>query len=294
MLIAKPTAMAVKRWMTLLRTSSLSQAWGLIRADNQYTDLTKTQYASALDWLKAQNFLLQVDEEYELQERFRSISIQQSNILLFEKIIETANLPWLPEADLLIPDSSELPEDTAAIGVMLDLTEQAAFFAVRRVHGHINLEERANIGSAGELAVYHILNSKWPGSTSRVSEISDGYGYDLSFCEPDSNREYHLEIKSTVRRGRLIVHLSRNEFEVGRVDPDWRLLLVVLDPKFQIRFISTVDFSALIQVTPYDICREARWESASFQIQSQHLSLGIDFLGEFSEAGSIEFKKFFG
>lgn len=64
------------------------------------------------------------------------------------------------------------------------------------------------------------LERRWPGSTRHVALTDDGLGYDLAFsCR---GRTLHLEVKTTGRRGRLVLYLSRHEHEVALLDPDWR------------------------------------------------------------------------
>jgi hypothetical protein len=275
MLLAETITEAAKRWLLLLRTSTYSQAWSIIRADAKYTDLTPTQYSGALDWLKAQNFLVTGENGFNLHSKIRMLPPQQTNQILFERILESSNLPWLPDSDIWVPDASEMPQDAAKLGAILGLTEQSAFLSVRQVHGHIDLARRALIGAAGEKALFAFLEQRWPGATTHVAESNDGFGYDLAFLY--AGTEWHLEVKSTVRRGRLLVHLSRHEFEVGVLDPNWRLIVVALNADLQMQSFATARFKQLIGRAPQDICPETKWQSASYQLATEDLSLGFDF-----------------
>jgi hypothetical protein len=58
-----------------------------------------------------------------------------------------------------------------------------------------------------------------------VSKFDDSAGFDVQFTMPDQC--WHLEVKTTVRRGRLTIHLSRNEYCVSRRDDGWALAEVV-------------------------------------------------------------------
>lgn len=278
MLLAETIAEAAKRWLALLRTSTFPQAWAIIRADARYTDLTKTQYSAALDWLTVQKFLRAGAHGLELNSRFAPLPLAQTNRLLFERILETSDPPWLPDADILIPDASELPQDAARIGAMLGLSEERAFLTVRQIHGRIDLAKRALTGVAGEIALLSFLERRWPGATTHVADGNDGFGYDLAFFH--SGIEWHLEVKSTVRRGRLIVYLSRHEFEVGASDPNWRLVVVGLTPDLKMHSLSTAPFDALICRAPADTCLQSRWQSASFQLPAEELVKGLDFVEE--------------
>lgn len=277
MLLAETIALAAKRWMALLCTSSLTQAWSIIRADASYTDLTKTQYSAALEWLKTQKFVVATEEGIEQHPHHRMLSSTRLNELLFEHILATSELPWLPDADTLIPDPSELPQDASKIATVLGLSDEMAFHAVRRVHGKIDLERRAIIGAAGEKALLSFLEARWPGASTHVSETSDGFGYDLACLQ--KNVEWHLEVKSTTRRGRLTVHLSRNEFEVGKHDPNWRLIIVGLDQRLKLRFMATAKFPQLASRAPLDTCAASKWQSASFQLGPDDVTEGLNFLG---------------
>jgi len=278
MLLAEPIALAAKRWFLLLRTSTYSQAWSLIQADARYTDVTKTQYSVAFDWLRMQRFVLTTINGIALDERYIALPVDVATELLFEKILRTADLPWLPDADKLIRDPDELPQDAANVATILGLTEQSAFLAVQRVHGHVDLEKRAAIGAAGEQALFALLEAAWPSSTTHVSKISDGFGYDLSFVH--EGREWHIEVKSTVRQGRLSIYLSRYEFEVGSIDPNWRLVLIVLNQDFQMQSLATVQFEAIKKRAPVDTGPGSKWQTASFVLSPGDLAGGLDFIDD--------------
>lgn len=285
MLPADAITRAAIRWLHILRTSSLAQAWSLIRADTRFTDLTQTQYASALEWLETLNLLIKKSNHLELSSVVKVLPQLQANQLFFERILENSTPAWLQDADILIPDASELPQDAANLANTLGLTEQVAFTAVRHVHGRIDLAKRALIGSAGEQALINFLESRWPGSTFHVAQHNDGFGYDITFFH--ENTEWHLEVKSTTRRGRLIVHLSRHEYEVGLQDPNWRLIVLGLDDQMQIDALATVQHDRLVVRAPKDICAEAKWQSASYQFSSKDLQYGLSFVEALSERSKL-------
>lgn len=287
MLLAETIARAAKRWLSLLRTSTFPQAWGIIHADARYTDLTKTQYSAALDWLHAHDFLMADDNGFKLNSKLKLLPLPQTNRLLFERILETSEVPWLPDADILIPDASELPQDAASIGTMLGLTDESAFLAVRQIHGRIDLARRAMIGGAGEKALFTYLEHHWPGATTHVALSNDGFGYDLAFFY--AGIEWHLEVKSTVRRGRITVYMSRHEFETGASDPNWRLVVVELSSDLNMYSFATAPFDALKRCAPQDVSLHSKWQSASFQLASDELVGGLDFLGGGQEADRYKY-----
>src|SRR5258707_15037768 len=135
MLPAETITRAAARWLRILQTSTLRQAWGLIGADTNYADLTQTQYASALEWLRALKLVIDGSDGVELSAAVKALPRTQVNQLLFERGLELATPAWLPDADLLIPDASELPQDAAKLAQTLGLADDVALLAVKHVHG---------------------------------------------------------------------------------------------------------------------------------------------------------------
>lgn len=263
------------RWLRILRTSTLSQAWAIIRADINYTDLTTTQYASALEWLGTIGLV--VDKRHaELSDAVKLLPDLQTNLLLFERCVEYAAPAWLRDADLLIPDSTELPQDVSKLAHALGLQRNHALHAIRHLHGKIDLAQRTRIGESGETAIVDLLESRWPGSTSHVSKVDDGFGYDVAFRH--GNSEWHLEIKTTTRRGRLLIYLSRHEHEYGIRDPNWRLIIVGLNEHYQIKALATVRYLDLASRAPKDLCTDAKWQATSYELSPSDLEGGLDFL----------------
>jgi hypothetical protein len=262
------------RWIRLLRTSStLSQAWLIVRTDSRYTDLTQSQYATALELLKN----IGIFEEYSgssiLAEQWQLLPVRQMSQLLFEKIIEYDAPAWLPDADILIPDPSELPDDALRLAHALNLHEHQSFGAVRNLQRRVDLAKRKLIGDAGELALLRCLEDNFPGSTIHVASLGDGYGYDIAF--EHNQREWHLEVKSTTRRGRMTIYLSRHEYEVSCYDPAWLLIVVGLDSNLQLKAVGTIRAGYLASLAPVDVGMEARWQSVAYDVSGKHLTQGI-------------------
>jgi hypothetical protein len=278
MLPPETVVRAAARWLRLLRASTLGQASSIIRANASYTDLTQTQYSSGLDWLRTLDLLTDHRHGVELSPAVRELTEEQISQLLFERILERAAPAWLPDADLLVPDGADLPQDATSLAETLGLSEYVAFLAVRHVHGRIDLAERARVGVAGERALVEFLERRWPGSTTHVAQTDDGFGYDVLFRH--GNVQWHLEVKATTRRGRLVIYLSRHEYEVSLHDPYWRLVVVGLDDQLQLQDVATVRHSELFGRAPRDVSTKARWQSVSHQLTSKDLQRGFSFLNE--------------
>ncbi len=267
---------AARRWLGLLRTSTCAQAWALLRADSSYTDLTQTQYATALEWLTSMDLVHGTAGDVVLHARFMSWPPDQVHQLLLARALESSVPAWLPDADILVTDGSDIPQDAAAIADELGLADGVVLSTIREVHGRVDLEHRAAVGKAGEHALVRLLESHWPGSTVHVALADDGFGYDLAFRH--EGREWHLEVKSTTRRGRFVLHLSRHEHEVSLRDPNWCLVAIGLTSDYSLGAIATVDHTRLHARAPTDTHSGASWESVRHQVQPKDLRPGLSFL----------------
>jgi hypothetical protein len=267
---------AAQRWLHLLDRSSLHQASVLIRSRAQYTDLTPTQYATALEWLLTVGLLEAQDGGRLIAPATSGLPEDQASEVLFERSLEELRPTWLADADILVPDATELPEDAAHLAAVLGVPEKAAWLAAQQVHGRIDLTERARIGTAGELALVRLLEQTWPDSTVHIALNNDGFGYDISLSLPLCT--WHLEVKTTTRRGRLVVHMSRNEHEVGLLDPLWRMIVVGLDAAEQPAALATVRYEVLLERIPREPHVATRWESLRHQLGPSDLYPGLQFL----------------
>lgn len=266
------------RWLQLLATSAFPQAVALIRSDTRYLDLSITQYASALDWLARVELVEAGSSGWQLSEIAFGLPSDQLSQLLFARSLDVGAPAWLPDADVLIRDAEDIPQDASALAASLGLTDEQALLTVRQVHGRIDLELRARIGAAGEQDLIRELEERWPRSTTHVAAEHDGFGYDIGFTLFDVN--WHLEVKTTIRRGRLAVHLSRHEYEVGRSDPKWRLVIAGLDEKERLSCVATARLDQLWPQSPQDVLGGARWQSARFELTQHGVCAGLSFLGE--------------
>jgi hypothetical protein len=196
--------------------------------------------------------------------------------MLLERAFEDDPPPWLRDADVLVPDTAALPADAMRLATTLRLSDEVVLTTIRHVHGKIDLAERARIGIAGETALLELLESCWPRSTVHVSARDDGFGYDIDFRHRGS--AWHLEVKSTTRRGRLSVHLSRHEHEVGLRDPNWRLLVLGLDESLRLATLATARHGQILARAPVDTCAEAAWQSVRHDIKFDDLETGLSFV----------------
>lgn len=269
---------ASARWLHLLRTSTVEQAAATLRANAAYVDLTMTQYSSGLELLKSVSLL---DENASgasiLTPAVSRLPTEHIAQVLLERLLEASSPAWLRDADVLIRDQDEIPDDGMDTAEALNIGGDVIFSVIRNVHGHIDLEQRNAVGVAGEEALLHLLEQRWPGSTTHVSKISDGFGYDILLQH--EGQEHRLEVKSTTRRGRLVMFLSRNEYEVSLRDPRWRLVIVGLDASMRIRAVATVKKDVFHRRSPADSSKESRWQSASHELSAGDLHRGLSFVG---------------
>jgi hypothetical protein len=268
---------AAQRWLRLLQRSTVEQAAALLRADSAYTDLTITQYSTALEWLRGIRLIQDTPAGSRLAPETRGLPADSLAQILFTRGLEALDPPWLPDADVLVRDTADLPQDAADLAAVLRVTDAAALVAVRQIHGRIDLAERARVGAAGELGLVALLEQRWPGSTSHVALTDDGLGYDIAVTL--STGTWHLEVKTTGRRGRLVLFVSRHEHDVGLVDPTWRLVVVGLGEDGQPAALATARHAHLQDRSPHDYSPASRWESVRHRLTPADLIPGLTFLG---------------
>lgn len=274
---------AAYRWLCLLQRSTLPQASAVIRANTAYTDLSPTQYAAALDWLTTVRLLHSTDAGARLAPAALGLTDAGTRQLLFGRSLEAAAPAWLPDADVLVRNPSELPQDVSHLADVLGLDDSTALLTVRQIHGRIDLAERSRIGAQGEKGLAALLECRWPGSTNHVALTDDGLGYDLAFTLGVNT--WHLEVKTTSRRGRLVVYLSRHEHEVALLDRDWRLVVVGLGGDGAPAAIATARHQLLQERAPRDWDQAARWESARHELRPSDLHPGLAFLSYLEPGG---------
>ncbi|MEU4572556.1 DUF3883 domain-containing protein [Nonomuraea sp. NPDC023979] len=233
----------------------------LFASHSAYSDITPTQYAGALDWLQACGL---VTEEGRVAGPPGPRSVMEAAL---------RDALWLPDADLLVPGLVELPEDALRASQVLGLEPEDALAAVRHAWGKVDTETRSRVGSAGEQALVELLRAATDVPVHHVAAISDGYGYDIAVGD------VHIEVKSTTRRGRLTIYLSRNEYETMRRDPAWVLTLVRLDRELRPVSVATVDNGWIETAVPTDRSERGRWEAARFDVPGEAIRSGLPSVG---------------
>ncbi|MBZ4370068.1 protein NO VEIN domain-containing protein [Corallococcus sp. AS-1-6] len=224
-----------------------------------FNDLTPTQYEAAYSWLEALGVL---DE---------AAAGRAGKIALFEAAIAASF--WFQDADALVTTAADLPEDARRAAAILGLSPEESLAAIRHASGKADLADRLRIGAAGEHGLIALLASAPMARVRHVSLESDGYGYDVEVTV--GGAAFHLEVKSTTRRGRLRVYLSRNEYETMRRDAAWVLVAVRLDPDFQPASIASVDREWIGASAPLDRTPGVRWESVRLDVPTEALIPGI-------------------
>lgn len=270
--------LAAARWLRLLQRSSIEQASALIRADAALADLSITQYAQGLEWLGRIGLVQDGPQGSRAAGGLDTLAPYELDALLLEASLDALRPPWLHDADLLVRTAEDLPQDVVSLATTLNVSDDSALLTVAMVHGKIDLEQRAEVGSAGELRVIELLEEHWPGSTRHVAAEHDGMGYDVAFATDGAM--WHLEVKSTTRRGRLVVHLSRHEHEVALRDPAWRLIVVGLDYERDLACLATIGYQDLAVRAPEDRHSGARWEAVRYAIGPEHVAGGLPFVAE--------------
>lgn len=150
----------------------------------------------------------------------------------------------------------------------------------------VDIERRSEIGRIGELAVIESIKLEYArhdaeslsSSIHHVSEASDALGYDVSCLTLDGARTRRLEIKTSASSRPIRVFLSRNEFDRGLSDQDWRLVVCVLDEK-DARVVGWTKPMWIAARLPNDSgSTGCRWESSSLVFDRSDLSMGLPLI----------------
>ena len=208
-----------------------------------------------------------------LDPRAKSIDPNDLAAELLTDVLGRTPPPWLLDADDLLREPDDLPQDACSLATVLGLTPTQTLRAIRHAQRKVDLDSRRQVGLRGELALLEALEGRWPGSTAHVAATDDAAGYDIAVTLPSGTT--HIEVKSTNRRGRLDVFLSRHEYETARVDPAWRLVVVGLDPNSCFGALATVSLDVLKDRAPTDSASNATWDSARFTLDARDLETGL-------------------
>jgi hypothetical protein len=258
---AEPVLRAAVRWLEELPSSGIARCRALFTTHAEFSDITPTQYDAALAWLSETGLLDDLHSRRQVQNR------------VFSSALLSSGAPWLADADLLIRSPSELPEDVVRAAEALGINGMQAYQELQAVWGKVDTEERSRIGVAGELALVNLLVSSTNAEVEHVAAHSDGYGYDIAVHA--GRHSLHIEVKSTVRRNRLTVFLSRHELETMRQDPYWQLVIVRLTNELTMAAVSEVPSSWIATHVPCDRNPCGRWESCRLDIPPEETTAGI-------------------
>ncbi|WP_197059802.1 DUF3883 domain-containing protein [Prescottella defluvii] len=232
-----------------------------------FSDITPTQYDAAYLWLDQVGLLASTASQIPMRHR------------LFQAVVAHSGAPWLPDADVLVRSPDELPEDLLGAAAILGLDTVDAHAQVGAVWGKVDTAARARVGLAGELALVDLLHQYEHFQVEHVAAWSDGFGYDISVeCQDFSA---HLEVKSTTRRGRLSVFLSRNEYETMLRDPAWSLVAVRLTDDLKPRAVASIPRVWLESQAPSDHGEYGRWESFRVDVPAGVAQPGIPALAPY-------------
>lgn len=267
---------AAGRWATLLRVSRFADALVLVRSTPGYADLPESQYHIALDWLVEQGFVVE-HSGYRLAPDAARSTENQLREWILEHAIQTAVPSWLALFSDDAAPADDLPDDLVVAAEALELGPTDAWLAACRANGLVDTQNRKLVGAAGEKAIVSLLEDADLGIVDHVAAARDGVGYDVSVTTGD--HEWHLEIKTTTKRARLAMFLSRNEWEVGRRDSQWRLVLVgLLGETSELAVIGNVARAEIEHLLPADRSGLARWESSRVTPTTEAISPGLGFL----------------
>lgn len=259
----EPVLRAALRWLEHLPASGAARTRALFTAHGEFSDITPTQYDTAYAWLRDSKLL---------DGTHRAIPVQWR---IFDAAV-AGGATWFPDADLLLRSADELPEDALRAAEALGLSEGQAFTRIGAVWGKVDTAERARIGAAGERAIVDLLARATDAEVEHVAAWSDGYGFDVAVRR--QGFAVHLEVKSTVRRGRLTVYLSRHEYETMLSDPLWQMIAVRLTADLRLVALATVPRQWIAGQVPADRAASGRWESCRLEVPPDVPEPGIPAL----------------
>ncbi|MGW6138108.1 DUF3883 domain-containing protein [Streptomyces sp. NPDC055140] len=267
----KPLLVGALRWLVHLQRSSVEQVWRMFLSHPGLRDLTPTQYGAALDWLRRESILLGAESKpVPMSDRLAGLAVLRAAVASVEPA-------WLRDADRTIRAPQDLPLDVASTAEALGVSALDAVRVIKAVWGKVDTHARAELGAAGEQRLVELLVDALDARVLQVSEASDGFGYDISVQGGGS--ALHIEVKSTNRRGRLAIYLSRNEYEVMCTDHAWQLVAVLLDAAGRIAGVGTVNREWITGSVPVDGSVHGRWESTRLEVPSAAVSPGIVGIG---------------
>ncbi|MFJ1606585.1 protein NO VEIN domain-containing protein [Streptomyces sp. NPDC088253] len=179
-------------------------------------------------------------------------------------------LAWLLREGFVAPNGRPLVRVSAH-----EQRDRTAAFDVAQVRWNPAMEAaRRETGAAGEQAVVRLLELSGAAQIVHVAALSDAYGYDVQ-VESDEGVVGHIEVKATTDPTRLMVHLTRHEYEVMCRDPHWLLAAVLVGVRGDALCVVTVSRDWLTLAAPEDTDRHGHWESTCFSIPDHALTPGV-------------------
>jgi hypothetical protein len=260
----EPVLRAAARWLEHLPPSSVARCRALFTSHREFSDITPTQYEAAYAWLADTGLLEDPNSPHPAAQR------------LFAAAITHAEPHWISDLDDLVRSPDELPDDATRAAAALGLAPATAYAYLVTAWGKFDMAERARIGATGESALVELLRDCVNADIDHAAAVADGYGYDIAVSA--AGYISHLEVKTTTRRSRLKIYLSRHEYETMRRDPSWQLVAVRLRPDNEIAAIATVNREWVASQAPIDQGGLGRWESCRFDVPPQALLPGIPAL----------------
>ncbi|WP_443074998.1 protein NO VEIN domain-containing protein [Streptomyces sp. NBC_01435] len=134
-------------------------------------------------------------------------------------------------------------------------------------------EARRAVGAAGEKELLRLLRRSCVPQVRHVAAESDAYGYDIAAGY--STERVHLEVKSTTDPTRLVVHLTRHEYEVMATDADWHMVAVLVGKDGSAVSVATVGRAWLHSAVPADQDEAGRWESVRLEVPAHAITPGF-------------------
>ena len=254
-----PILRGAVRWLERIPDAGIARTRSLLVTNPRLSDLTPTQYETALDWIQRTGLLAEAG------------SGAPTAVQVFETAL--SEVGWFVDADALVREPDEMPQDALEAAEALGIDEEDAFQHLHSAWGKVDTEARLRVGAAGEAQLVAMLTESVVGDIAHVSQWSDGLGYDIAVSAP--RFRHHLEVKSSTRHGRLAFYLSRNEFNVMRRDPHWTLVTLTLSEDLKITAVRTVSSDWIVAAAPRDHGPGGRWESCKFDVPQKATGLGV-------------------
>ncbi|MFE4449477.1 protein NO VEIN domain-containing protein [Streptomyces sp. NPDC056796] len=135
-------------------------------------------------------------------------------------------------------------------------------------------EARRAVGAAGEQALLRILRQGGVPQVRHVAARSDAYGYDIEAARSRTECA-HVEVKATTDPTRLVIHLSRHEYDVMVRDAEWCLAAVLVGVDGSAVNVATVCRRWLHSAVPADRAESGRWESARLEVPAYAIVPGL-------------------